>query len=161
MKNEDVIRLFDAYADDLYRFAVYYSGSKHEAEDIVQDVFLKLLDDKVAFKPGKEKTYLFTMTANKCRDYLRSASRQKDVDLESAENELQYFDEFNERNKAVFDELMNLDGQFRMPIVAFILFRSPFPGRSSFRNRRASLFSHLRVQRFLRESYFRVRPATL
>ena len=116
MKNEDVVRLFDAYADDLYRFAVYYTGSKHDAEDIVQDVFLKLLDDRVATKPGKEKTYLFTMTANSCRDYFRSASRQKDVDLESAENELQYFDDFNERNKAVYDELMNLDSQFRMPI---------------------------------------------
>lgn len=116
MKNEDVVRLFDAYADDLYRFAVYYTGSKHDAEDIVQDVFLKLLDDRVATKPGKEKTYLFTMTANSCRDYFRSASRQKDVDLETAENELQYFDGFNERNKAVFDELMNLDGQFRIPI---------------------------------------------
>jgi len=116
LKNEDVVRLFDAYADDLYRFAVYYTGSKHDAEDIVQDVFLKLLDDRVATKPGKEKTYLFTMTANSCRDYFRSASRQKDVDLETAENELQYFDGFNERNKAVFDELMNLDGQFRIPI---------------------------------------------
>ena len=116
MKNEDVVRLFDAYSDDLYRFAVYYSGSKHDAEDIVQDVFLKLLGDHVEYKPGKEKTYLFTMTANKCRDYLRSASRKTGVDLESCENELQYFDDFNERNKAVFDELMNLDGQFRMPI---------------------------------------------
>ena len=116
MKNEDVVRLFDAYADDLYRFAVYYSGSKHDAEDIVQDVFLKLLGDHVEIKPSKEKTYLFTMTANRCRDYLRSASRKTGVDLESCENELQYFDDFNERNRAVFDELMNLDGQFRMPI---------------------------------------------
>ena len=116
MKNEDVVRLFDAYADDLYRFAVYYSGSKHDAEDIVQDVFLKLLGDHVEIKPSKEKTYLFTMTANRCRDYLRSASRKTGVDLESCENELQYFDDFDERNRAVFDELMNLDGQFRMPI---------------------------------------------
>ena len=116
MKNEDVVRLFDAYSDDLYRFAVYYSGSKHDAEDIVQDVFLKLLGNHVDFKPGREKTFLLTMTANKCKDYLKSASRLTGVDLESAENELLYFDDFNERNKAVFDELMNLDGQFRMPI---------------------------------------------
>ena len=116
MKNEDVVRLFDAYSDDLYRFAVYYSGSKHDAEDIVQDVFLKLLGNHVELKPGKEKTYLLTMTTNKCKDYLKSASRQTGVDLESCENELQYFDDFNERNKAVFDELMNLDGQFRMPV---------------------------------------------
>ncbi len=56
LKNEDVVRLFDAYSDDLYRFAVYYSGSKHDAEDIVQDVFLKLLGNDVDFKPGREKT---------------------------------------------------------------------------------------------------------
>ena len=43
MKNERVLNLFDAYADDLYRFAISYVGSKQEAEDIVQEVFLKLL----------------------------------------------------------------------------------------------------------------------
>ena len=43
MKNEVVVKLFDSYADDLYRFAVSYVGSGHDAEDIVQDVFLKLL----------------------------------------------------------------------------------------------------------------------
>lgn len=38
MKNDRILTLFDSYADDLYRFAVSYTGSKQEAEDIVQDV---------------------------------------------------------------------------------------------------------------------------
>lgn len=38
MKTDRILTLFDSYADDLYRFAVSYTGSKQEAEDIVQDV---------------------------------------------------------------------------------------------------------------------------
>lgn len=116
MKNKDVIRLFDQYSDDLYRFAVSFVGTKHDAEDIVQDVFMKLLSLKIKLDKGSEKTYLMTMTANKCRDHLRSSAHKTNVDLESAEWELQYYDGFTERNKEVFDELMTLEGQFRVPI---------------------------------------------
>ena len=116
MKNKDVIRLFDQYSDDLYRFAVSFVGTKHDAEDIVQDVFMKLLSLKVKLDKGSEKTYLMTMTANKCRDHLRSSAHRTNVDLESAEWELQYYDGFTDRNKEVFDELMRLEGQFRVPI---------------------------------------------
>lgn len=116
MKNEDAVRLFDLYSDDLFRFAVSYVGSKHDAEDIVQEVFLKLLGKHIPIIRSTEKTYLMTITANMCKDHLRSSVRKTNVDLESAEPELQYFDGFTERNKAVFDELMRLEDQYRVPI---------------------------------------------
>ena len=116
MKNKDVIRLFDQYSDDLYRFAVSFVGTKHDAEDIVQDVFMKLLSLKTKLNEDSEKSYLMTITANKCRDHLKSSTHKTNVDLESAEWELQYYDGFTERNKEVFDELMRLKGQFRVPI---------------------------------------------
>ena len=116
MKNEDAVRLFDLYSDDLFRFAVSYVGSKHDAEDIVQEVFLKLLGKHIPIIRSTEKTYLMTITAKMCKDHLRSSVRKTNVDLESAEPELQYFDGFTERNKAVFDELMRLEDQYRVPI---------------------------------------------
>lgn len=85
LKNEDVVRLFDAYSDDLFRFAVSYVGSKYDAEDVVQDVFLKLLRKHVILGKDYEKTYLMTMTANKCRDFLRAPRRKNRVDLEPSE----------------------------------------------------------------------------
>ena len=39
MENEAVLRLFDMYADDMFRLAYSYLGSRQEAEDVVQDVF--------------------------------------------------------------------------------------------------------------------------
>ena len=115
MKSEEVVRLFDLYSSDLYKFAVSYLGSKHDAEDIVQEVFSKLLDKHVSFVNKNERAYLMTMAANKCKDHLKTSSRS-DVDLESEEWHLQYYDGFTERNKAVFDELMRLEEQFRVPI---------------------------------------------
>lgn len=116
MRNEDVVRLFDAYSNDLYRFALSYLGSIQDAEDVVQDVFLKLLDKHMFFEKKNEKAYLMTMTANRCKDQLRSSSRNTNVDLESVEWQLSANDGFTERERGVFDELMRLEDTYRVPI---------------------------------------------
>ena len=72
MDNEAVLRLFDLYADNAFRLAYSYLGSRQEAEDVVQEVFLKLIRSDIHITKGKEKTYLLTMTANACRDVLKS-----------------------------------------------------------------------------------------
>ena len=119
MKNEDVVKLFDTYADDLYRFAVSYVRSKHDAEDVVQDVFLKLLSKNLLFDRRFEKAYLLTITANKCKDLLKSKARKTSVDLESEEWHLEYYDGFTDSDRAVFDELMALDEMYRVPLHLF------------------------------------------
>ena len=71
MKNDEVVRLFDLYAGDLFRFALSYMGSKQDAEDVVQEVFLKLLNKTVFLKADYEKAYLMKMTANGCKNLLK------------------------------------------------------------------------------------------
>lgn len=119
MKKEEVVRLFDLYSDDLYRFAVSYVGSRFDAEDIVQDVFLKLLDKHLLFDMRNEKAYLMTMTANKCKDHLSSSARRNNVDIESCEWQLQYSDVVEGEHSDVFDELMRLEETYRLPIYLF------------------------------------------
>ena len=63
--------LFQAYRDDVYRLAVCYTRSREDAEDVCQTVFLKLMEQK-SFQPGKEKQWLLRVTANECRNLLRS-----------------------------------------------------------------------------------------
>ena len=67
----DYAALFREYRDDVYRLAVCYTKSREDAEDICQSVFLKLIEQK-AFQPGKEKQWLLRVTANECRNLLRS-----------------------------------------------------------------------------------------
>lgn len=73
MNNEAVLRLFDTYADDAFRLAYSYLGSRPDAEDVVQDVFVKLIRSDITITKGKEKSYILTMTVNRCKDFMKSA----------------------------------------------------------------------------------------
>ena len=64
-------QLFREYRDDVYRLAVCYTRSREDAEDVCQTVFLKLMEQK-SFQPGKEKQWLLRVTANECKNLLRS-----------------------------------------------------------------------------------------
>jgi len=79
----DVFYLFHRYRDDVYRLAVNYTRSRSDAEDVCQTVFLKLLEQP-DLMPGKEKAWLMQVTANQCRDLLRSAWWKRTVPLERA-----------------------------------------------------------------------------
>jgi len=54
MKREQVLALYDAYADSIYRVALGYLRSPHDAEDAVQAVFCKLMEQKLSVYPGRE-----------------------------------------------------------------------------------------------------------
>lgn len=79
----DVLYLFHRYRDDVYRLAVNYTRSIQEAEDVCQTVFLKLLQQD-SITPGKEKAWLMQVTANECRDLLKSSWWKRTVPLEVA-----------------------------------------------------------------------------
>ena len=64
------------YTDLLYRIAYYYVKDSYVAEDIVQDVFVKLYTSNYE-EQGNLRAYLSRMTANACKDYLRSWSYRK------------------------------------------------------------------------------------
>lgn len=72
MEKQDVARLYDIYAQDVFRMALSYLQNKQDAEDICQAVFLKLLEINVTLLPGKEKAWLLTCTANRCKNHLTS-----------------------------------------------------------------------------------------
>ena len=79
----DVLYLFHRYRDDVYRLALNYTKSVQEAEDVCQTVFLKLLENP-DIAPGRERSWLMQVTANTCRDLLRSHWWKRTVPLETA-----------------------------------------------------------------------------
>ncbi len=62
---------FEHYKDTVYRLALSYTKSRADAEDVCQTVFLKLMQQPRL--PDNEKAWLLKVTANTCRDLLRSA----------------------------------------------------------------------------------------
>ena len=65
-------KLVDANQDYLFRFAYFRVGSREVAEDIVQNVFLKLIENCIDLSLMKSpRMYLFKMVSNRCIDYQR------------------------------------------------------------------------------------------
>ena len=59
--------------DDLFRFAYMRLGNRADAEDAVQDVFLRLFrSDEDLTRVADVERYLFRAVANRCCDRLRS-----------------------------------------------------------------------------------------
>lgn len=75
MKREQVLALYDAYADGVYRVALGYLRSPQDAEDAVQAVFCKLLERELTVYPGRERAFLTKLTVNHCKNQLAAAKR--------------------------------------------------------------------------------------
>ena len=73
----DAERLVQTYSDLILRLAYTYLKSTHDAEDICQNIFLKLLTGGMVFdSPEHEKAWILRTAANACKDALRAAHRR-------------------------------------------------------------------------------------
>jgi len=73
------------YSQELYRFVLRFTNNSIAAEDIVQDAFLQAHLSAGLFDPDRRfKSWLFTIAANKARDWLRSRNRRAEVPLDAA-----------------------------------------------------------------------------
>ena len=76
--------LAERHHGELFRFVVRFTGSSAAAEDVVQDTFLQVHLAAGRFDPQRKlKPWLFTIAANKARDYLRARTRRKEVPLDA------------------------------------------------------------------------------
>lgn len=82
MEQEIVLELFDRYADMVYRIALSYLRSPQEAEDVVQAVFLKLVEGGMTIYPGKERAFLTKVTINHCKNLISASKKHEAIPLD-------------------------------------------------------------------------------
>ena len=74
--------LIQIHQNTLYRAALAILGDAHEAEDAVQDAFLRCLEKEPEFEsPAHEKAWLLRVTVNGCKSRLRSPWRRRTAPL--------------------------------------------------------------------------------
>lgn len=75
--------LIEKYADMLIRISYSYMKNMSDAEDITQDVFIRLLEKKPDFENiNHEKAWLLRIAINLCKDKLKSAYFKNTAPLE-------------------------------------------------------------------------------
>ncbi len=73
MDNDRFEELYRLYADDVLRVSYFYLGDRQQAEDVTQDVFVRLLTNSPELIRGREKAWLLKVALNRCRDLWRAA----------------------------------------------------------------------------------------
>jgi RNA polymerase sigma-70 factor (ECF subfamily) len=69
---DEVVR---EHADHVYRLAYRLSGSRHDAEDLTQDTFIRVFRSLASFKPGTFEGWLHRITTNLFLDMVRRRGR--------------------------------------------------------------------------------------
>lgn len=87
--NDDYIEyIIDTYSDLVYKLAYAQTRNKNDADDIYQEVFLRLVRKKPVFHDTEhEKAWLIRVTVNCCNSFWRSASRWHPQEIEALEVE--------------------------------------------------------------------------
>jgi len=73
---------YDAYSGMVYRLGIIYLRNKADAEDVLQEAFIKLLYQAPDFPDREdEKYWLIRITVNLCKDRLKSFWRRNTVPI--------------------------------------------------------------------------------
>ncbi len=74
--------VIERHHDDLLGFLIRLVGDRHAAEDVFQDTFLQIHHSASTFDATRRfRPWLFTIAANKGRDYLRRKGRRHELEL--------------------------------------------------------------------------------
>lgn len=82
-RNAALSEAYDKYADKLYRIALSQLQNREDADDAVQDVFIKYFSIPIGFSDDEhEQAWLIRVTVNRCHDILRRKKIRTHITLD-------------------------------------------------------------------------------
>ena len=114
---QEVNRVIEAYGNLIRRICLIHLKNHADTEDIFQTVFLKYLLSSAEFQSREhEKAWFIRVTANACRDLLKSAFRRRAVSLDVLTDQP---GELSEDNREVLEAVLGLPEKYRDVIYLF------------------------------------------
>ncbi len=114
MDNNEYIQSVNEYSDLIYRVALHACGNQTDAEDMVQNVFIKLFQHKKPFASEEhKKSWLIRVTVNECHTLFRSVWKSRVQPMEQIECSTQTS---MEEPSDLYDAVMELPAKYRVLI---------------------------------------------
>jgi RNA polymerase sigma-70 factor (ECF subfamily) len=82
METVEFGELYERYARDVLRFALYLTGDRVEAEDITSETFVRAWVDSSTLRVDTVKAYLFAIARNLHIDWRRREARPGELDID-------------------------------------------------------------------------------
>ena len=117
--NTQFIQMYHLIKNDVFRLAYSYTKNLSDAEDITQDVFIKLYENFSKFNDEDHlKKWCVKVTINKCKNlFLSSWKKKVSYITEKEENEIYQNDEIDSNN--ILKAILQLPKKYRIVIVLY------------------------------------------
>lgn len=116
MEEQAFRQAVEDHRDVVFRIALTYLRDRADADDVAQDVFLKLLKSDAQFESWEHlRRWLIRVTINECKSLFRKPWRR----VEDIENLAESLSTAQDETKAVLSDVMRLPERFRVPIVLY------------------------------------------
>ena len=110
--------LLDKYSDMVLRIAYTYLKNRADAEDIVQDVFLRIIDKKPSFNDeSHEKSWLIRATITMCKNKVNMFWNKNKCSIDDVQ-EFAVSDKYN-TDTSVFQAVMALGEKYRVVVYMY------------------------------------------
>ncbi|MCQ2525084.1 MAG: sigma-70 family RNA polymerase sigma factor [Lachnospiraceae bacterium] len=110
---------FEKFGDTVLRAAYSYVHNMSEAEDITQDIFLKLHSNPQEFQSDEHlKAWLIRSAINACKNYFKSARRTRNQAVDDTD-ESQMSCEFTTTDNEVLDAVRSLPEKYSTALYLF------------------------------------------
>ena len=110
--------LLDKYGDMVLRIAYTYLKNRADAEDIVQDVFLRIIDKKPSFNDeNHEKSWLIRVTINMCKNKVNMFWNKNKCSIDDVQ-EFAVNDKYN-TDTSVFQAVIALGEKYRVVVYRY------------------------------------------
>lgn len=107
--------IIEKYSDVIFRISYSYMKNLTDAEDVTQEVFIKLLEKKPTFdKFEHEKAWLIRVAINLSKDKLKSSWFKKRTILEE-----EYFSEATKEDNEIISAVLSLPLKYRSVVLLF------------------------------------------
>lgn len=102
------------FGNDILRLSYSYLKRREDAEDIVQDTLIRLMQSKICFKTEEQmKAWLLQVAVNLCKDHLKSASYKKQTSLPEGFDIAAEEQHTSEDESEVLQSMMSLPEKYR------------------------------------------------
>lgn len=113
--DEYLTQLVQRYADMIMRIAFTYLKNNADAQDVCQEVFIKVVKLQKTFELAEhEKAWIIRVTINACKDMLRSPWKRFFSPIRDASIPIQHSD-----NREVVARVLELDQKYRIVIYLY------------------------------------------
>ncbi|NBG87705.1 RNA polymerase sigma factor [Isachenkonia alkalipeptolytica] len=117
MAKEEFEALYHRNADHVYRVCYMFMKNPSEAEDSLQDTFLRAMEKAPPFKgEDHEKGWFIVTASNICKNKLKYWFRKKRTGDNDRLEQIKHQDRYEFE---VFDEILNLPVKYKTPIYLY------------------------------------------